>query len=61
MFLISSWDLVNSALRNPDLQAGSGVSEAFGGAGAVYYDVLVVFWGDVLGEAGADAPALAKG
>src|SRR5579859_5194926 len=30
VFLVSEWDLVNSALRNPILRAGSGVSAAFG-------------------------------
>jgi cytochrome P450 len=30
VFLITGWDEVNSALRNPLLQAGSGVSAAFG-------------------------------
>jgi cytochrome P450 len=30
VFLITEWDLVNSALRNPLLRAGSGVSAAFG-------------------------------
>ena len=33
VFLVSRWDLVNAALRNPELEAGSGVSESFGGAG----------------------------
>ncbi|MDB5394896.1 MAG: cytochrome [Rhodospirillales bacterium] len=30
VFLVTEWDLVNSALRNPILRAGSGVSAAFG-------------------------------
>jgi cytochrome P450 len=30
VFLVTEWDLVNSALRNPLLRAGSGVSAAFG-------------------------------
>jgi cytochrome P450 len=30
VFLVTEWDLVNSALRNPTLRAGSGVSAAFG-------------------------------
>jgi cytochrome P450 len=30
VFLITEWELVNSALRNPLLRAGSGVSAAFG-------------------------------
>ena len=30
VFLVSGWELVNSALRNPILRAGSGVSAAFG-------------------------------
>jgi cytochrome P450 len=30
VFLVAEWDLVNSALRNPLLRAGSGVSAAFG-------------------------------
>jgi cytochrome P450 len=33
VFLVTRWDLVNAALRNPELEAGSGVSESFGGAG----------------------------
>jgi len=31
VFLVSGWELVNGALRNPALHAGSGVSESFGG------------------------------
>ena len=30
VFLVTEWELVNSALRNPILRAGSGVSAAFG-------------------------------
>lgn len=30
VFLVTEWELVNSALRNPTLRAGSGVSAAFG-------------------------------
>jgi cytochrome P450 len=30
VFLITEWDLVNGALRNPALRAGSGISAAFG-------------------------------
>ncbi len=30
VFLVTEWDLVNSALRSPVLRAGSGVSAAFG-------------------------------
>jgi cytochrome P450 len=30
VFLITEWDLVNGALRNPSLRAGSGISAAFG-------------------------------
>jgi len=30
VFLVTEWDLVNSALRNPILRAGSGISAAFG-------------------------------
>jgi len=30
VFLVTRWDEVNSALRNPSLKAGSGVSAAFG-------------------------------
>ncbi|HLG86424.1 MAG TPA: cytochrome P450 [Alphaproteobacteria bacterium] len=33
VFLVSRWELVNAALRNPELEAGGGVSESFGGAG----------------------------
>jgi cytochrome P450 len=32
VYLVSSWDLVSKALRHPDLRAGSGTSQAFGGA-----------------------------
>lgn len=31
VFLLSSWDLVNAALRYPGFNAGSGVSQSFGG------------------------------
>jgi len=30
VFLVTEWELVNSALRNPILRAGSGISAAFG-------------------------------
>jgi len=30
VFLVTEWELVNSALRNPTLRAGSGISAAFG-------------------------------
>lgn len=30
VFLVTEWDLVNSALRSPTLRAGSGISAAFG-------------------------------
>ncbi len=30
VFLVTEWDLVNGALRNPALRAGSGISAAFG-------------------------------
>ena len=30
VFLITEWELVNAALRNPVLRAGSGISAAFG-------------------------------
>lgn len=40
VFLVSGWELVNAALRNPDLRAGSGVSQAFGGTGGPVESVV---------------------
>lgn len=40
VFLITTWELVNAALRNTNLRAGSGVSESFGGAGSPVESVV---------------------
>jgi len=40
VFLVSGWEEVNAVLRNPTLKAGSGVSEAFGGAGGPVESVV---------------------
>ena len=40
VFLVSRWELVNTALRNSELEAGSGVSESFGGTGGPVESVV---------------------
>ena len=46
VFLVTEWELVNSALRNPILRAGSGVSAAFGqdSPACVAIDSTSVYW-----------------
>ncbi len=39
VWLVTRWDLVDRALRDPDLGAGRGVTESFAGAGGLVYDV----------------------
>jgi len=40
VYLVSSWDLVGKALRHPELRAGSGTSQAFGGASSPVESVV---------------------